>query len=697
MSTRVVDRIDEWDEQSFDGGYDALEALADRGFSGAIRANGAELYMTKGTVVGVHNGDIEAFETGKGTRYTAPSPALPLLAVMQEASDEVRAEYYTEQTAISEVDTTLRDGGFTGYIELAENVLSGDYYVVYHAGESMSVAFIGQSARLIDDDEAFRTADDEVGIYQVRPVEVEPVEIPRSDPEPEPTGAAGVPGDGAGGVDDEPDERRERDAGEESAAAPLEDAATVDEPAAAIDDGAAETNTAETESETETSSKPETSSEPEVSSEVETGGGAEDYSAPTSAPAPAPRNDGTTAAVQDTGIDAEGQQSGASSTAGLGLETRAVPSLDPTRTAEPDGSSSEAASSRERSASSGDGTPQGAKDGAAPREPVRTHTDGETAPGGERLETLEAELDAREQRIEQLESALDRTEAAHDELAEELERVRGERDGLATRVEALEAELERLETEFGAATGTEQRLMRAEALAGTDIFPRYESKSDATLKKAHGGSGRREDVAKNLRLEQNTRFDASAVSVDGQRFGEFLESTLEHQFVEWIVGELLFEIRETGSEKALADLYDALPTIDRADLAGTVEVVYTEEGQEMRSEEAFDIVLRNRMGEALVVANLNDSREGATESMMEELVRAAERVGQTTEAFAGAFLVTRSFFEPSALETASDATKGGLFSRDKRTSFVNLSRKQGYHLCLVEARNGNFTLLVPEL
>jgi hypothetical protein len=59
--------------------------------------------------------------------------------------------------------------------------------------------------------------------------------------------------------------------------------------------------------------------------------------------------------------------------------------------------------------------------------------------------------------------------------------------------------------------------------------------------------------------------------------------------------------------------------------------------------------------------------------------------------------VTASFFEPNALETASEATSGGLLSRDKRESFVRLGRKQGYHLCLVEAREGKFHLAVPEL
>jgi len=49
------------------------------------------------------------------------------------------------------------------------------------------------------------------------------------------------------------------------------------------------------------------------------------------------------------------------------------------------------------------------------------------------------------------------------------------------------------------------------------------------------------------------------------------------------------------------------------------------------------------------------------------------------------------------LETVAEATRSGILSRDKRKSFVNLSRKRGYHLCLVEARNENFHLEVPEL
>jgi hypothetical protein len=103
------------------------------------------------------------------------------------------------------------------------------------------------------------------------------------------------------------------------------------------------------------------------------------------------------------------------------------------------------------------------------------------------------------------------------------------------------------------------------------------------------------------------------------------------------------------------------------------------------------------MGTPRLVANLNDSREAASESMMRELVENARRLAETSDSLGAGFLVTASFFAPEALETASEATSGGLLSRSKRESFVKLSRKQGFHLCLVETRNGDFHLNVPEL
>ncbi|MFC7058331.1 DUF7527 domain-containing protein [Halovenus salina] len=671
---------------------------------------------------------------------------------MQETNDEVRAEYYTEKTAISEVDSTLSNGGFTGYIELADNVLSGDYYQVYHAGQSMSVGFIGESSRLVDGDEAFETADDEVGIYQVRPADIEIIDLPEIEEPLEETDDTAADEAEPAEVDDTEERVDDETTEDHEPAVDAEDDVTTDDPGndvtAANRDETATTETEEHESQER--AEPTGATQGSATTGTTATQAVEEQTAAAASGESSPRGGGQTAEAKrrsDQQTEQAGSRGRSRSTEepNLALETRAIPSLDPKKTAEPDESTNgaradsiEQTTEPQQSYPERSQTQQSTEQEPAGQPATRTadqteteettqHTDRDSAgsradreaatddSGGrtenesshtkettqaadpERIEELESEIADRDEEIERLESELDRKTTEYDDAKSQLETVREERDELATEVEQLREELERLETELGAATDAERRITPAEALTGTDIFPRYRSKGDATLEKAHDGSNRREDVLSNLQLEQNTQFDAEAVAVGGQEYSEFLESTLEYRFVNWVVGNLLFEIRETGHEKALKDLYDALPVIDWADMKGTVDVVYKEDGQETRSEESFDIVLRNRMGEPLLVANVNDSREGATQSMMENLVRAAERVGQTSDAFAGAFLVTRSFFEPPALETADDATKSGLLSRSKRKSFVNLSRKRGYHLCLVEARNENFTMLVPEL
>ena len=82
---------------------------------------------------------------------------------------------------------------------------------------------------------------------------------------------------------------------------------------------------------------------------------------------------------------------------------------------------------------------------------------------------------------------------------------------------------------------------------------------------------------------------------------------------------------------------------------------------------------------------------------MASLVESGTQACSTEETFSGAFFVASSFFDPDALETAREATSDSLLSRDKRKSFVKLSRKRGFHLGLVEARDGSFHLSVPDL
>lgn len=803
MSTRVVDQVDSWDEQSFSGGYAELQSLADSEFSGVVRAGSAELYMTKGVAVGLRMGDIEDFDGASGSAYEAPTDALPLLAIMQERSEEVRAKYYTEETSISKVDKTLSDGGFTGFIELSENVLSGDYYLVYHAGTSMSVAYVGEAGKLLHGDEAFETADDEVGIYKVRPVDIEPVDIPEPPGATGDSGGVGAEGSSSAGDEptagDSPDEANSATGdsldeagsttggspdGAESAPGNSPDGAGSGTPAATSDTGSA---SAETGTRDDPSSARGTET---TAAETKSEGGPDSQPSDTGATPPAARAEEEAAA--SSGEPARGEKStterkkrrspegtqtestqqpakegrsssreseqspnagvpsddGSQSSRGKrstppksgratsttsprrssqatsqDLETKAIPSIDPNRTAVPDNKSVDSprrpSNANTSHSQHGNTTQQPEKSGSSrggSQPPGTTsqsqgqlsanpdarqsggQTTGDTAtPDPDALDELEEELEKKESEIDRLDSELERTATEREELETELDEIRTERDELREEVDRLEQELTRLEEELGAATDAERRMTGGEALAGTDIFVRYRSKGKATLEKAHGSSTRKDEVTENLRLEKHTQFDASSVAVGGKSYDEFLEGTLEYQFVRWVVQDLLFEIRDTGHEKELRDLYDALPRVDRAELSGVIDVTYTEDGQETQSQETFDVVLRDRMGTPLLAANLNASREATTESMMERLITSAERVGRATDEFSGAFLVTESFFDPGALEVASESTQGGLLSRDKRKSFVNLSRKQGYHLCLVEARSENFTLAVPEL
>ena len=182
MQQRTVEQVESWPSRRFSGGYDGLHDLASSGFSGAIDA-GPWLFMLNGRLVGVFDGDLDEVEDASGTAYTSPDPSLPLLFTMLERGGEQRAEYYTGNVPLEEVDETLSDGRFTGYVELSENVLSGDYYVVYYGGNAMSCAFVGNARRLKTGDEAFDLAADEVGIYTVNRVDVDVIDIPGDAPD----------------------------------------------------------------------------------------------------------------------------------------------------------------------------------------------------------------------------------------------------------------------------------------------------------------------------------------------------------------------------------------------------------------------------------------------------------------------------------------------------------------------------------
>jgi len=582
MQARTAERIEAWETRPFAGGVDGLRDLADAGFSGAIDAS-PWVFVLDGRVVGVVDGAIE--DVGPGTAYVAPHDSLPLLFVMLERGGERRGQYYTGETPIEEVDATLREGGFTGYMELSENVLSGDYYLVYHRGERRACAFIGQAERLETGEEAYERAVDEVGIYTVTAVDVGTVDLPGSAAGGSASASTGSSTTGAGSV-----------AGGASAAS---------EPAAV------------------------SGADGPSSEDADAGGPAVDASAGAPVPASPPAAGDLRPAVR--------------------------PATGPPPVT-PAASDADAGSGADR--------------GVAGAE-------NETGA----VEELEARVGALREEREDL-------AAENERLREELAALREEREDLAAEVRRLEERVRDLEADPG---GERTLALDAEeALAGTSLFVRYEDKSGATLSGALTGDSDPAAVGENLTLEHHTTFDDDAAAVDDRPFEAFLEESLEYEVAAWLVNEFPYEIAETGHVDDMGALYGAIPEIDRIEFRGSVET-----GEDETA--GFDVVCRDRLGTPLVAVDLHDSRDPAGEAEMEALLESADAVAETTGSIAGAVVVTASFFDPQAMETATAATDDGGLLGGSRASFVRLSRRVGYHLCLVEARDRRFHVAMPEL
>ncbi|AGN00139.1 hypothetical protein L593_00920 [Salinarchaeum sp. Harcht-Bsk1] len=878
MERRIEADVEGWPTRPFEDGYDGLRQLASVDFSGVVRAGGAWLFFVNGKIVGVFEGAIDDVEGAQGTAHKAPHPSLPLLYAMQTEGGDTRAKYYTNDTPISEVDSTLSSGSFTGYVELSENVLSGDYYQLYHGGHSMSVAFVGNSGKMITGEEAFERADDEVGIYEVVDVDIGVMEVPQpeepetatdesdagsdesegvetasksdagGDPSPDDTddesaGSAADDGAAATGGDDGPSAATGDDgsaaddahaAGSGAADAPTaaegnpsteiaDEADATDEedqsdgsasPTAGDDRGAtgdSSDGTAAaaraTNSATDSSRSPRNEATPEAGSGEQPGAdaasnattsadstrsasaadrerGTESAAASTpetgsadrsssdrasapsagtgdpashqrgSEPAAADATDRSAAPSADAGDDASRREDAPRQSEAAWREATTVPALDPDRTEDVEvsgqsqtqtrqqrqsrstqqGRNANASSARSQSRSSTNTRDSSTAQSASGRSgSSSTRSSGSnsrssgsgTRPSGssgrsaatDRTQgaenTLEQEVLEREDRIDRLQQRVTNLEDERDEVTEERDRLQErvdslteENESLRGEIRSLEDEIEELEDKAASAEPTPSEnagagasggpLTPRAALEGTDLFVRYDSKSAPTLEAAHDGSADATAVNQNLRLDVHTQFEDDGATVDGEPFEAFLQETMAYRFVEWLVRILPYEIRETDSASELRDLYDAIPEIDRVEFHGEVARDAVE-GEEGAPSETFDVVVRDKMGEALLVANMNDARDPATGRMIVDLQEGASRVKEHSMALAGAFFVTRSFFEPAALETASEATSGSLLSRDSRASYVKLSRKQGYHLCLVEARGDDLHLNVPEL
>ncbi|POG54581.1 DUF7527 domain-containing protein [Haloferax marisrubri] len=750
MDSEIIDAVTGWDSAPAERGYGGLRSLADGGFTGAVVAGMTWGFMLNGRLLGVFDGMVADFEGESFEAHRAPDPALPLLYAMRETGGDIRAQYYTEETPLEDADGTLSAGGFTGYVELSENVLSGDYFVVYHGGKSMSAAFVGNSKRLITGDEAFERASDEIGIYKVYDVDIDLVDIPEPESDEEDDDTAGVAA--AGGVSGLEDEANATDPSDDTAAATATDESGS---TGATDDAASET-TADADVDGDSDGGEPVGDEPTVTdvpadddpspAEASADAGVDDAEPsasaepddgwtettadPSAAPAPAesqasestesetaasraaegpvvtdaPKKNGEAAAPDPLAEDGATGDDVFSAEAQW-RNARSIPSLDP-RDAKGEsvddrpgtprshrGNTTQATHHRpSRGGAGGESRPS--PNDQSQRSNQRQAQPSEQTPSESAVDPAEAE--SLKERVEALSSERDRLESERDALREERDEHRSRAEELEDRVAELESEVERLRGQLDEAgiRSTDRTMSADEALRGTNLFVRYARKGEATLEKAHDGQASREEVVENLRLEHHTTFDAEGLGIDGQPYEEFLHETPEYGFAKWVVTDLLYEIGETGNRSSLAGVFDSIPKADRIELYGSVSVPIGDGESESRQ---FDVIVRDQMGEPLFVANLNDSRDPATQPMVTQLIKDSKAVADAKETLGSAFMVTKSFFEPGALEAATEETGGGLLSRSKRKSFVKLSRKQGYHLCLVEARGGEFHLNVPDL
>jgi hypothetical protein len=689
MQAHTVERVESWDSRPFSGGFRELHSLADQEFSGAVVADGTWLFMLNGRVIGVYEGDVEDFGDASGTVYEAPHPSVALLFSMQERGGETQAKYYTNDTPLSEAADTLKNASFTGYIELSENVLSGDYYVVYYGGRSMSAAFVGASEELITGDEAFELADDEVGVYEVKKSPVNVTELPEA--EDQPASAAGAVGSTHETESDDAEPEEVTDEATDEAEEPRT------QPSESGDESAEEA----AESDPTATRSPQSAPATDTSADAATPSDSSDK-----APDTAEASTGSTEAA-DPRAEAATKQSEASSEERTDAEAAAaraageegvfdqeeewrnassVPTLAPEKSQSTDGgatrSQSASGNASAKQSTSSTSTKSRAKSSSAAK--------GKGKQSRSTVEKLKRAVKQRDEKLEEAAERVDELESERSELRERVETLEAERDELQTRADELEAQLEAAGGEDAA---SETDLTPAAALSGTNLFVRYGSKGKPTLDDL-GPETDLDAVNENLRIEHHTQFEAADATVDGADYESFLEASAAYRFVSWAVRELPFEIRDAGHTDGLSNLYQALPDVDRAELDGTV-AVDTEDGATSRT---FDVVLRDRMGDPLVVAELNAEREPVTGEEMGTLVDDATAVREGADELSAAMYVTSSFFEPAALETASEETGGGGFlSRNDKESFVKVGRKSGYHLCLIEDRNDAFHLTVPEL
>lgn len=184
MNYDVGSITDHWDAVPLDG----LESRSLRAFGSAGRAfSGGLDWSTSGgrTSALVVNGfavratrDLPS--PGEATQVErvreAPAPVLPYLVAVHGRGKQ-RLRRYTENQPIETTIDKLSGTSFTGYVELSDRVYSGDYYAAFHAGRPGFVALRSDDRPPLCGDDARERMVDEVGIYTVHELYVDPVDL----------------------------------------------------------------------------------------------------------------------------------------------------------------------------------------------------------------------------------------------------------------------------------------------------------------------------------------------------------------------------------------------------------------------------------------------------------------------------------------------------------------------------------------
>lgn len=643
MDSRIETVTSEWRYRACEMGIPGLHALSDASFSGAVSANGTQAFLVNGRIVGIIGGTIESFREQELSALESDDPALPLLCAMLSKSTTTEAEYYTGETPLDEVHKTLSSGSFTGYLELSENVFSGDYFVLYYGGTAQYAAILGTQDRVITGSEAYERASEEVGIYQVRSADIEVIDIPEPSPE-----ELAATRDIESANSPAPTEPEPVDPSPETTSSHPQEDPPEPEPA---ESSQSDPTTIEKSTPTENTVDRQVTARRERSDSSDD---VEDESESNSGPLE------TISEIPNPTLDeSPGRASRNRDTHEPLDELLTIPALDPEQTVI-----------------------------------LRPAEDTEVQAGTENANTP-SEPDTSEEPDEEPEAAPNPEEQLA-ALTETLESVERENEQLRNRIQELEAELDSRPEPEPENDTNETTVPPRRAIDGTNLLVRYGSKAQPTLDDAVDGNTPKSDVADNLRIEWHTDFDVDSAVIEGQPFTEFITNRLEYQFADWLLEDLLFELRDTGQQSEFSGLFESIPDIDRVEFDGTIPVHSEQSGERSSEAYPFDMVFRNGMGEPIIVANVHDDRTPTDAGPVGELLEDSNRVGTERKSLSAALFVTKSYFEPAALETVAEATSGGFLTGGSEVSYVNVSRKHGFHLCLVEARNDTFHLNVPD-